>query len=140
MEKVKNLLSDTALKATPQRLAILKEISKAGHIDLDTIYKNLSKSFPSMSLATVYKNLHTLKENGIIKELNVDNLKNKYELSNQPKHHHLVCKVCGEITDIFLDTAQISQQTQHIEGFDVDYCEVFCYGTCPKCKEKAKGN
>ncbi len=140
MEKIKELLASTPLKATPQRLAILKEIHKYGHIDLDSIYKNLSKTFPSMSLATVYKNLHTLKENGVIKELNVDSQKNKYEIAAQEKHHHLVCKMCGEITDIFLDTQQISQQLKNVDGFDVEYCEVFCYGVCKSCKEKAKGN
>ncbi len=140
MEKIKKLLEGTPLKATPQRLAILKEIAKFGHIDLDSIYKNLSRTFPSMSLATVYKNLHTLKEHGVIKELNINEIKNKYEIAAQKKHHHLVCKVCGEVTDIFLDTTQIAEQTKSLEGFDVDYCEVFCYGVCSKCKEKEKGN
>ena len=84
--------------------------------------------------------MHTLKEYGIIKELNIDNLKNKYEIAAQKKHHHLVCKVCGDVIDVFLDTTQIAEQTQQLEGFDVDYCEVFCYGVCNKCKEKQKGN
>ncbi len=139
MEKVKSLLEHTSLKATPQRLAILQEIAKMGHADLDTIHKNLSKNFPSMSLATIYKNLHTLKEFGIIKELNIDNSKNKYEIAAQRKHHHLVCKVCGEVTDVFLDINAIGEQLKNIEGFDVDYCEVYCYGTCSKCKEKSAG-
>ncbi len=137
MEKVKKLLEHTSLKATPQRLAILKEIAKMGHVDLETMHKNLSKNFPSMSLATIYKNLHTLKDVGVIKELNIDNTKNKYEIAAQEKHHHLVCKMCGEVTDVFLDTNQISQQLRDVENFDVDYCEVYCYGVCSKCKEKS---
>ncbi len=139
MEKVKSLLENTPLKSTPQRLAILKEIEKMGHADLDTIHKNLSENFPSMSLATIYKNLHTLQEFGIIKKLSISNAKDKYEIAAQPKHHHLVCKVCGEVTDIFLDIDTIGSQLQNLKGFDVDYCEVYCYGTCSKCKEKTTG-
>ncbi len=139
MEKVKRLLEHTPLKATPQRLAILNEIASMGHADLETIHNNLSKNFPSMSLATIYKNLHTLKEFGVIKELNIDNTKNKYEIAAQPKHHHLVCKVCGEVTDVFLDISTIGPQLKDVEGFDVDYCEVYCYGTCSNCKNKSAG-
>lgn len=133
MEKIKKLLEHTQLKVTPQRLAILKEISKYGHIDLDSIYKNLSKEFPSMSLATVYKNLHTLKEQKIIRELNIDNAKNKYEIAEQPKHHHFVCQQCGQVIDIFLNIGSIEKQVKD-DGFDVDHCEVYCYGLCNKCK------
>ncbi len=139
MEAIKKLLEHTQLKVTPQRLAILKEISKYGHIDLDSIYKNLSKAFPSMSLATVYKNLHILKEEKVIKELNIDNAKNKYEIAAQPKHHHFVCKQCGQVTDIFLDMSQIEEQVRN-NGFDVDHCEVYCYGVCDKCREKKKNS
>ncbi len=140
MEKIRKLMEHAPLKATPQRLAILKEIEEAGHIDLDTIYKNISRNFPSMSLATVYKNLHLLKEHGIIKELSIEGKKSKYEIAAQPKHHHLVCKVCGEITDIFIDTDQIDAQIKQLEGFDVEHCEIYCYGICSKCKEKMENN
>ncbi len=140
MEKIRELLEHTPLKATPQRLAILKEIEQAGHIDLDTIYKNISKTFPSMSLATVYKNLHLLKEYGVIKELSIKDRKSKYEIAAQPKHHHLICKVCGEVTDIFIDTSQIDKQIKEMEGFSAEHCEVYCYGICNKCKQKMENH
>ncbi len=140
MEKIRELLENTPLKATPQRLAILKEIHQAGHIDLESIYKNISKTFPSMSLATVYKNLHLLKEYGVIKELSLKDRKNKYEIAAQPKHHHLICKVCGEVVDVFLNTESLDSQIKNLEGFSVEHCEVYCYGICEKCKQKMENN
>ncbi len=57
------ILKENHLKITPQRLAILKEIQKFGHISIDEIYENVKESNPSMSLATIYKNLASIKTN-----------------------------------------------------------------------------
>ncbi len=134
---IKEMLYSRNLKATPQRLAILNEIIRAGHIDLDTIYKNISKSFPSMSLATVYKNIHTLKEHGIIKELAISGAKNKYEIAEQKPHHHLICKVCGDVIDIEVDTSFLNQQLKELKDFEVSNCDIYCYGVCSKCRNKS---
>lgn len=136
MEYVKELLKDTPLKATPQRLAILKEIYEAGHIDLESIYKNLSNSFPSMSLATVYKNIHTLKKYGVIKELAISGSKSKYEIAKQKPHHHLICKVCGNVIDIDIDTSFLKKQLKDLKDFEVTNCDIYCYGICSRCKNK----
>ncbi len=139
MEKVKKLLENTALKATPQRLSILKEIIKSGHIDLDSIYKNLSKSFPSMSLATVYKNIHTLKKHHLIKELSIENEKSKYEIAAQKEHSHFVCTQCGSVIDVEVDKKDLLAQVENnANNFDVQSCDVYFYGVCEKCKNSAK--
>jgi len=137
MENVKDFLKNTPLKATPQRLAILKEIQEAGHIDLDSIYKNLSESFPSMSLATVYKNIHMLKKYGVIRELTISGAKSKYEIAYQKPHHHLICKVCGSVMDVEVDTSFLKQQLKNLKGFDVSNCDIYCYGICEECKHKS---
>ena len=62
------ILKDNHLKITPQRLAILKEIQKCGHISIDEIYENIKESNPSMSLATIYKNLASMQEARIVEE------------------------------------------------------------------------
>ncbi len=136
MENIKDLLKDTPLKATPQRLAILSEIMKAGHIDLDSIYKNLSGSFPSMSLATVYKNIHTLKKYGVIKELAISGSKSKYEIAMQKPHHHLICKICGNVIDIEVDTSFLKKQLKDLKDFEISQCDIYCYGICSKCMNK----
>ncbi len=137
MEHVKGLLKDTPLKATPQRLAILNEIYTAGHIDLEGIYNNLSSSFPSMSLATVYKNIHTLKKYGVIKELTISGAKSKYEIAYQKPHHHLICKMCGEVIDIEIDTSFLKKQLKDLENFEISNCDIYCYGICSKCRNKS---
>ena len=90
------LLKDNHLKITPQRLAILKQIEKFGHIGIDEIYENIKESNPSMSLATVYKNLTFMQEAKIIDEVKLPNQKQRYELVKNP-HIHLVCENVGAL-------------------------------------------
>ncbi len=139
MEKIKEMLRATNLKATPQRLAILEEIKRAGHIDLETIYRNISEHFPSMSLATVYKNIHTLKKHGLIKELAISGAKSKYEIAFQKPHHHLICKVCGDVIDIDIDTSFLKKQLKEVKDFEISSCDIYCYGVCSKCRNKTQG-
>ncbi|MCX8070621.1 MAG: transcriptional repressor [Thermodesulfovibrionales bacterium] len=64
---------DIVLKLTPQRHAILKFLEgNKTHPSADDIFKVVSKRFPTMSLATVYNTLLTLKNMGEILELTID--------------------------------------------------------------------
>ena len=51
------LLKDNNLKVTPQRLTIVEELYVNGHMNIDQVYKSLQEKFPSISLATIYKNI-----------------------------------------------------------------------------------
>jgi len=52
-----SLLKENDLKATIQRTSILQSIDKAGHINIDDIYEDVKKQYPTLSLATIYKNI-----------------------------------------------------------------------------------
>ncbi len=67
------ILKQNNLKITPQRMAILKEIEKNGHISIEEIYENIKETHPSMSLATIYKNLTSMQEARIIVEVKLPN-------------------------------------------------------------------
>lgn len=94
-----SLLNKNDLKATPQRISILKILYKNEHPTVDDLYDNIKKEYPSISLATVYKNIHTLKESNLIVEVNMPNCKARYDIYTKP-HAHIVCEQCGYIEDI----------------------------------------
>lgn len=50
------------LKVTPQRLEIVDILYKNGHMSIDDLYTSLRGKFPSLSLATIYKNINTMCE------------------------------------------------------------------------------
>jgi Fe2+ or Zn2+ uptake regulation protein len=130
MKKLNSLLQNTSLKSTPQRLAILNTIQKYGHICIEDIYSELKDIFPSISLATIYKNINTLKDEGILSEIHPQNLKSKYEIKKEP-HGHFVCKKCGKIVDFELKNI-CKPSLDEIE--DIFESEVYLYGICKNCK------
>ena len=126
------LLKEHNIKITPQRLAIVKLMDEQGHISVRDIFERIKENFPSLSLATVYKNINAMIESDFIKELKIVGLDNKYELIKE-KHSHLVCQECGDIEDIFIDTASLTKSVSKESGFKVADTTVQFFGTCKKC-------
>lgn len=131
MEKYKNL----GLKLTPQRLAILKFLEgNKEHPSADDIYKAISKQFPTMSLATVYNTLESLRRHGQIMELNFDPFKKRFDPNPKP-HHHVICIRCQKIVDVqnefSLKIPEIESEEFEILGNHIEF-----YGICSKCKDK----
>ena len=94
------------LKVTPQRIAILSEIEANGHMDVDELYERIKEFYPSISLATIYKNISALCDANILREIKAPNHKQKYELACD-KHIHVACEKCGKFEDLKIDTTKL---------------------------------
>lgn len=127
------LLKEYDLKVTPQRVAIVEELYKNGHMNIDELYKNLQSKFPSISLATIYKNVNAMVEKIFLNEVKLPDTKTVYELVKD-SHSHLVCSSCGNIEDIHLDTSIIEDSLSTMSKFKVENTEVVFSGTCQKCQ------
>ena len=93
------LFRKNGYKVTTQRLAIYKFIaSRKDHPTADQIYQELKTDYPTLSLGTIYKTLHTLKELGLIQELGFNEGSTRYDPDMEP-HINLVCSKCGKIED-----------------------------------------
>jgi Fur family peroxide stress response transcriptional regulator len=131
MKNIKTILDNSNLKTTPQRLAILKELEKQGHASIEEIYDKIKESFPSISLATIYKNITAMKEEGIISEICIHQ-KPKYELTKE-EHAHFICKKCSKVVDVPLSEVLVKE----IDGkFPNSEKELYIYGICQECKDK----
>ena len=127
-----NLLKEYDLKVTPQRVAIVEELFKNGHMNIDDLYKKLLSKFPSVSLATIYKNINAMVEKVFLSEVKIPNSKSVYELV-KTEHAHLVCSCCGNIEDIMLDPSSIISEVSTLSSFKIDSTNIVLSGICPKC-------
>lgn len=127
------LLKEHNLKVTPQRMAILHEISQAGHINIEDIYENIRRLYPSMSLATVYKNLTSMQEVDIVREVKIPNQKQKYELCCHP-HIHLICEQCGKVEDLHYPYEPLMQNCAQESGYALRESSIAMIGVCPACQ------
>jgi Fur family peroxide stress response transcriptional regulator len=86
-------------------------------------------------LATVYKNLHALKDNGIVVEVNMPNGKMRYDIYTKP-HIHLVCKNCNSVYDMDYDEKLFDYQNtlESQSGYEIDRLDVIAsVNRCKHC-------
>ena len=131
-----NLLKDNGLKATFQRMNILESIENNGHMSIDSIYEEVVKTHPSLSLATVYKNIILMVEKGVLVEVPITGKKSKYELVKED-HIHLVCTECGEVEDKphMQETDTLLHTLTSNEHFKLQKQQINLYGVCSHCQE-----
>lgn len=136
MNRIIEQLKEHNLKATPQRIAIFEMLcSTVEHPNADTIYKSLSPTHPSMSLATVYKTLDTLKNANLIQALNVGEDSFRYD-ANTKSHPHAICVNCHKVYDINLDLSEgIKDKINNETDFEFLDEQIYCYVKCPDCKQ-----
>lgn len=132
--KHQQLLQHHQLKATPQRIAIIELMHHAGHISIDDLYRDIREKFTSISLATLYKNVHSMMSVNLIREVKISGQKAKYEIEKIP-HAHVVCRACGELKDIAFDPAVLMQETIKESDYAAEEVSIVISGVCPKCQE-----
>lgn len=124
------------LKVTPQRLAIYSLLSKTDkHPSAETIYNELKETYPTMSLATVYKTLSSLKLANLIQELNVGEDSFRYD-ANTEFHTHIICTKCNRVFDFHSPhlLENIKKDIESKTDFNILHEQVYFFGTCKDCK------
>jgi Fur family peroxide stress response transcriptional regulator len=123
-------------RITSHRLALLRLIAVSeGHPNASTLHEKLRLQFPTVSLATVYKTLALLKEEGELFEIDLRD-DSHYDGNKPYPHPHLICRQCGHIMDgdaVSL-LSSVNQEIQERYDFQVQQSQLIFYGICHECK------
>jgi Fur family peroxide stress response transcriptional regulator len=104
------------------------------HPSAEEIYSALKKRFPTLSLATVYNTLETLRNMGKVVEVGGDSSEKRFD-PVVTSHHHLVCINCKKIIDIPEKYKPVLTEEEK-KGFQVIRSQVEFYGLCPECRSR----
>jgi Fur family peroxide stress response transcriptional regulator len=131
---------NNGLKVTPQRLAILKYLKEnMNHPTVEKVHSELLNEYPAMSLTTVYNTLSSFVEAGMVKELEIDPHKMRFDFIMDP-HGHFHCRVCDNVYDVMHDE-MISEadlkNKKSKEGHRIDAISVNMKGVCRYCEAVA---
>jgi Fur family ferric uptake transcriptional regulator len=128
---------------TKQKRLIIEclEKNRNSHLSAEEIYNLIRQGDQQISIATVYRNLRLLEEQGVIRKIFVsEDALAFYELSenNVPhSHHHLICRRCGKIIDFEEDLLEaVEKMIEVTEGFFIEDHRVVFYGVCRECRQK----
>ena len=119
---------------TIQRQIILDTLKEfTSHPSVDTLYAAISEKHPTISKATVYRNLRQLSDEGIIAQMAVFDDASRYD-GRADVHYHFACKKCSEIFDLEIDCIDgIDDMVQTNYGVKVNRHEILFSGICKKC-------
>lgn len=140
-ERIGELLRARGLRRMPSRIAVLAVLEPVeGHLSVADIHQRVLAATPQGSpgpdLATVYRTVTTLVEQGVLHALTVEGGVTTYGLAATP-HHHAVCTRCATIIEV--PATRLSAALEHaIEGSSFtlsDQAGLTLHGLCPECQE-----
>jgi Fur family transcriptional regulator, ferric uptake regulator len=128
VDTLKVTLHSRGFRLTHQRkilLHVFQELPKGDHLSAESLHQLLIQRGESMSLSTIYRNLHLMSLIGLLRELEFGEAHKCYELNlaADHHHHHLVCAQCNytlEFTNE--DVVKMGEQQAKSRGYEVlDY-------------------
>lgn len=135
-EDLIQILKDHNLKVTDHRLLILNKISKsktaiAAHKLIEEVKKKAE-----IDQATVYRNLTTLEESGVISRYDYNHGHAHYEISNNEPKHQIICSNCETVENVsanLFDDAikKLARKSKKFKEVDVSTFQI--YGLCKSC-------
>jgi Fur family ferric uptake transcriptional regulator len=90
-----------------------------------------------VSHQAVYDALNALTATGLVRRFQPSGSVARYELHAGDNHHHVVCRSCGEITDVPCAVGKSPCLTASDDaGYQIDEAEVIYWGRCPTCSRR----
>ncbi len=130
------LLARHGLRPTRQRLAVLRALAaESNDATAQEIHARLRGLGEPVGLATVYRTLALLSEQGLVDTLRHHAGEACYRLCGGDHHHHLVCAECHRVVELGgcdLDAWLDRLAAEH--GFTIDAHTVEATGTCAACR------
>lgn len=123
-------------RPTRQRRAIAAALDAATDFrSAQQLHEHLAGSGTRVGLATVYRPLQLLAEQGAVDMMRSEDGEAVYRRCSTRHHHHLVCRACGAAVEIQGPAVESwAEQT----ASEHDYAEVThtleIFGVCPGCR------
>jgi len=131
-------LKEGGFKLTPRRQAII-ELFVDGKIHLtpEEVWEKLREQFDRCGFPSVYRNLESLVECGILTRIQQFDRKKHYGLCSalhgDHHHHHITCIKCGKVDEI-KDCA--INDTKKIKGYKIVSHFMQVNGVCSGCSKE----
>jgi len=127
-------LRDKGLRLTPQRELVLSAVRELGHATHEEVAEKVRQTHPGINLSTVYRNLETLENVGLVQHTHLGHGGATYHAAEELTHLHLVCGICGSVGDAPIDVAaNFVNALADDYGFKTDVTHFAVYGTCSAC-------
>lgn len=134
------VLKTAGLRLTPQRSAICQALAgDTSHPTAQALHARLQKTFPSLSLATVYNTLETLAAAGLIQDIGEAGDNTSHYDADPTPHVNVICTRCHRIDDYASSSLKgVAERVGKDLGYELRGARIAYYGLCPKCQRALK--
>ncbi len=131
-------LRSVGLKATPQRILILKELlGRKDHPSAESLFRAVKEDQPSLSFNTVYQTLQALTEKEVINVIRPVVDAARYDPITEI-HGHFMCSQCKRIEDHLLEDPTLKKMDSEVSRtgkYWIAQRQILWVGLCQDCHE-----
>ncbi|UFJ40566.1 transcriptional repressor [Brevibacillus humidisoli] len=133
VEEALQILKERGYKYTGKREEMIRICAdEKRYLSAKEIMEQMQEEYPNLSFDTVYRNLSTFVQLGILEETELEG-EGKFRLacSAAGHHHHVICTICGKSSS--LPGCPMTALPHLPEDFHVTGHKFEVYGTCKDC-------
>lgn len=120
------------MRMTPQREHVFAAVQRLRHATPEQI----SEAVPGVDLTTVYRTLEVLEEIGLVRHTHLGHGAPTFRPADD-QHVHVVCHVCGRVSDAPETLAdELADRLRAEQGFVLDRSHFAVFGRCSDCAEQ----
>jgi len=131
------LLRHAGLRVTIQRLAVLRALSRGGHLaPCHAIWRRARRGVAGLGLVTAYRVLERLRDAGLVEQVDLRGVA-RFGLADR-HHEHAICERCGAVEATARCLARSLDGTRlDRTGFLVTGHRLDLLGLCRACQQPA---
>lgn len=128
-------------RMTKQRQAVAAALQKSpDFLSAKQLHAQMAAAGVAVGLATVYRNLQLLSEDGVVDSIRSEDGEVLYRSCDRPHHHHhLVCRSCQRSEEIEAGAVEewVEQVAQKYGFVEVEH-HADLFGLCQECARKKR--
>ncbi len=126
-----------AKRNTIQRQLVIAAVRfLADHPTAEEVYDRITMEYPDISKGTVYRNLNSLVESGLLGKVSVPNGADRFD-HILTRHYHIKCTRCGHFMNVenFDYFHGLDEKVAEVTGYKMEHHDIVFSGLCPDCQK-----
>ena len=126
-----------AKRNTIQRQLVIAAVRfLVDHPTAEEVYDRITMEYPDISKGTVYRNLNSLVESGLLGKVSVPSGADRFD-HILARHYHIKCNHCGKFMNVenFDYFHDLDDKLATATGFKMEHHDIVFSGLCPECQK-----
>jgi Fur family transcriptional regulator, ferric uptake regulator len=136
LDSAVEILRAKGLRVSAARRLVLEALYSAdGPVTAEQVADGLAGRLPRSDLASVYRNLETLEETGLVRHFHLGHGPGLYAAAGLGEREYLVCVSCGAVKAVDPDEMEtVRSEIRKRFGYEARFSHFPVLGSCPDCE------